>query len=234
MYCHVERQYSTSANLDCSKLLHLHEIWETPCPRLVDWLLCIFGSRTLVAFIMDVQETNSSAESSSVRQSLRPSLRPSVRPSCAAVASWCPVGCPDGVPVSRRVSPSPSLSPTSSLSPEGTSYRYAIINMTHQDCPLLWHYPKTVPSLRSFRLMHQRCNFWECVLETLTNSSASDDPEHQRNGTHGTFDLDPAPANTPDSWHLRKLIIFDDIAVVIQVIEKERSPTLRHVTRTQR
>ena len=40
------------------------------------------------------------------------------------------------------------------------------------------------------------------------------------------------PANIRDISHLIKLINFEDNAAVIQMINKGRSPNLRHVTRT--
>ena len=46
--------------------------------------------------------------------------------------------------------------------------------------------------------------YWECVLGNLTDSQASGNPEHQRDETRGSFDVDCVLANILDSSHLTK------------------------------
>ena len=56
--------------------------------------------------------------------------------------------------------------------------------------------------------------FWECVLENVTDSSARIDPEHQQTEARGTFDVAFVAANITDSSHLTKLFSFQGSAAV--------------------
>ena len=71
--------------------------------------------------------------------------------------------------------------------------------------------------------------FGECVLGTLASLPAAGNCGHQQVDQ----DIDCVPADISDCAHLTQLHHFEDNAAMIQMIIKGRSPTLRHVTRTQ-
>ena len=86
--------------------------------------------------------------------------------------------------------------------------------------------------------------FGECVLETLSSKPAKGNLEcHKRERVIqflSQFDncvfgsLDDVPANISNSAHPTQLYMFKDNVAVIQMINKGRSPNLKHVTRTHR
>ena len=71
--------------------------------------------------------------------------------------------------------------------------------------------------------------FGECVLGTLASLPAAGNCGHQQVDQ----DIDFVTADISDSAHLTQLHLFEDNAAVIHMITKGRSPTSRHVTRTQ-
>ena len=105
-----------------------------------------------------------------------------------------------------------------------------------------------VQSQKLCRLTGSRMNgspalqFWECVLETF-KPAVGDFERHMRERvipSHSHSDnclyesIDHAPPNIPNSSHSTQLDLLEDNAAVIQIVNKGRSPNLRHVTRTHR
>ena len=86
--------------------------------------------------------------------------------------------------------------------------------------------------------------FWACVLETLSKKTAKGNLErhkrervilsHSHSDTCAFESIDHVPANTSNSSHSTRLVLFEDNAAVVHVIHKRRAPNLRQVTRTHR
>ena len=72
--------------------------------------------------------------------------------------------------------------------------------------------------------------------ETLNATHAKESFRHTHVSDSCVFlsQIDHGPHNIPDSSHSTQLSQFEDNAAVIQMINKGRSPNLRHVTRTHR
>ena len=86
--------------------------------------------------------------------------------------------------------------------------------------------------------------FWKCVLETLCCKTAKGNlerhirdrviPSHSHSDAGVFKAIDNVPPNMPNSSHSTQRYLFEDKATVIYMINKGRSPNLRHVTRTRR
>ena len=86
--------------------------------------------------------------------------------------------------------------------------------------------------------------FGECVLETLSSKPAKGNLEcHKRERVIqflSQFDncvfgsVDDVPPTISNSAHPTQLYMFKDNVAVIQMINKGRSPKIKHVTRTHR
>ena len=84
-------------------------------------------------------------------------------------------------------------------------------------------------------MVHQFFNL-EGVLETLSSRSVKGNFERRSHIVTFVY-LSPLTAflrDIPNSSHAIQLYIFEDNAVVIQMINKGRSPNRWHVTRTHR
>ena len=86
--------------------------------------------------------------------------------------------------------------------------------------------------------------FWQCVLQTLSSRSAKGNlgrhkrerviPSHSHSDNCVLESIGHVFANIHNSSHSTQLYTFEDNAAVIQMINKGRSPNLRHGTRTHR
>ena len=86
--------------------------------------------------------------------------------------------------------------------------------------------------------------FGECVVETLSSKPAHGNLERHKperviqshlQSDNCVFEsIDNVPHHIFNSSHPTQLYLFEDNAAVIQIINKGRSPNLRHVTRTHR
>ena len=86
--------------------------------------------------------------------------------------------------------------------------------------------------------------FWECVLETLSCKASNGSlerrkldrviPSHSHSDVCVFESMDHVPHDIPNSSHSTQLYIFEGNAAVIQMINKGRSPNMRHVSRSHR
>ena len=77
--------------------------------------------------------------------------------------------------------------------------------------------------------------WWMCLgnnFERHTRERVT--PSHSHSDNRVFESIDHVPPNIPNSSHSTQLYLFEDNAAVIQMIIEERSPNLRHVTRTHR
>ena len=86
---------------------------------------------------------------------------------------------------------------------------------------------------------------WDLIVSVLGNISRVSDPsgkpesdDHKHHKSHNKIDVkrynDAVPSNVQSASQEALFYVFEDNEAVIKMIIKDRSPTMRHVSRTHR